>query len=120
MGERAVAVKRIYREAGAEMGRDCRELPTHIGVELSYMSFLCEREATAIRDEAEQVLPDEEKRTAADSVRYRILQKKFLDEHLNAWFPKLSRSIQANAKSNFYRGLARITEAFLAADTACN
>ncbi len=120
LGERAIAARRIYRAAGADMDRMCKELPTHIGVELSYMSFLCEREAAAIRDEEGQALPDEEKRAAADSVRYRILQKKFLDEHLNAWFPHLSRSIQANAKSNFYRGLARITEAFLAADTACN
>ena len=117
LGERAIAARRIYRAAGADMDRTCKELPTHIGVELSYMSFLCEREAAAIRDEEGQALPDEEQRTAADSVRYRILQKKFLNEHLNAWFPQLSRSIQANAKSNFYRGLARITEAFLAYDT---
>ena len=118
LGERAIAARRIYRAAGADMDRTCKELPTHIGVELSYMSFLCERQAAAIRDEEGQALPDEEKRAAADSVRYRILQKKFLNEHLNAWFPHLSRSIQANAKSNFYRGLARITEAFLAYDTA--
>ena len=51
LGERAVAVKRIYREAGAEMDRVCKELPTHIGVELSFMSFLCERQAAALRIE---------------------------------------------------------------------
>jgi TorA maturation chaperone TorD len=118
LGERAIAARRIYRAAGADMDRTCKELPTHIGVELSYMSFLCEREAAAIGDEEGQALPDEKKRAAADSGRYRELQIKFLDEHLNAWFPQLSRSIQANAKSNFYRGLARITEAFLAYDTA--
>ena len=118
LGERAIAARRIYRAAGADMDRTCKELPTHIGVELSYMSFLCERQAAAIIDEAEQVLPHEKKRTAADSVRYHELQIKFIMEHLNAWFPQLSRSIQANAKSNFYRGMARITEAFLAHDTA--
>ncbi len=118
LGERAIAARRIYRAAGADMDRTCKELPTHIGVELSYMNFLCERQAAAIGDEEGQALPDEEKRVAANSAGYRILQKKFLDEHLNAWFPHLSRSIQANAKSNFYRGLARITEAFLAYDTA--
>ena len=120
LGERAIEARIIYRASGADMDRTCKELPTHIGVELSYMSFLCERQAAAIGDEEGQAWPDEEKRAAADSVGYRILQKKFLNEHINAWFPHLSRSIQANAKSNFYRGLARITEAFLAADTACN
>lgn len=118
MGERAIAARRIYRLASADMDRACKELPTHIGVELSYMSFLCEREAAAIRDENGQVPPDEEKRAAANSVRYRELQIKFLNEHLNAWFPQLSRAIQANAKSLFYRGMAKITEAFLDYDTA--
>jgi TorA maturation chaperone TorD len=118
MGERAIAARRIYRQAGADMDRACKELPTHIGVELSYMSFLCEREAAAIRDEEEQKPPDEEKRAVADSVRYRELQIKFLNEHLNAWFPQLSLAIKANAKSLFYRGMARITEAFLDYDTA--
>ncbi len=42
----------------------------------------------------------------------------FLQEHLNEWFPQLSRSIQARTESNFYRGLALITEEFLALDTA--
>jgi len=118
MGERAIAARRIYRQAGADMDWACKELPTHIGVELSYMSFLCEREAAAIRDEEGQAPPDEEKRAAADSVRYRELQIKFLNEHLNAWFPQLRLAIKANAKSLFYRGLAKITEAFLNYDTA--
>jgi TorA maturation chaperone TorD len=118
LGERAIAARRIYRAAGADMDRECRELPTHIGVELSFMSFLCQRQAAARHDEEEQKLPTDEKRTVADSVRYRELQVKFLNEYLNAWFPQLSRSIQANAKSPFYRCLALITEAFLAYDTA--
>ena len=105
LGERAIAARRIYQAGGADMDGTCKELPTHIGVELSYMSFLCEREAAAIGDEEGQALPDEEKKADANSAIYCKLQEKFLNEHLNAWFPLLSRSIQANAKSNFYRGL---------------
>jgi TorA maturation chaperone TorD len=118
LGERAIAVRRIYREAGAEMDRECKELPTHIGVELSFMSFLCEREAAAIRNEGREALRDQEKRKAMDSSRYRELQVRFLQEHLNDWFPQLSQAIQANAKSLFYKGLALITAEFLARDTA--
>ena len=117
-GEQAVAARREYRKAGADMDRACMELPTHIGVELSFMSFLCEREATAIRDEKEQDPPTDVKRTAAGPARYREFQIKFLNQHLNAWFPKLNRSIQANAKIPFYRWMAQITESFLAYDTA--
>jgi TorA maturation chaperone TorD len=118
MGERAVAVRRIYREAGAEMDRDCKELPTHIGVELSFMSFLCEREAEAIRHEESDALLNQMEKMVMDSIRYRELQIRFLQEHLNAWFPQLCQSIQANAKSQFYKGLTLIAEEFLAQDTA--
>ena len=118
MGERTIAVRRIYREAGAEMDRKCKELPNHIGVELSFMSFLCEREAAAIRNEEGNALQDQGKGMAATSGRYRELQITFLQEHLNEWFPQLRQSIQANTKSPFYRGLALITEEFLARDAA--
>jgi TorA maturation chaperone TorD len=117
MGERAVAVRRMYREAGAQMDRACKELPTHIGVELSFMGFLCEREAVPIRSEKGGAPWDQKKRKARDSIRYREHQIRFLQEHLNAWFPQLCQSIQAKAKSQYYRGLALITEEFLARDT---
>jgi TorA maturation chaperone TorD len=118
LGPRAVSVIRMYREAGAEMDRACKELATHIGVQLSFMSFLCEREGEAIPHEKWDARPDSSPGEAANSVKYRELQIRFLKEHLNDWFPRLSRSIQANAKSRFYRGLALLTEEFLARDTA--
>ncbi len=108
LGDRAVAVKQMYRSAGAEMERACMELPTHIGVELSFMSFLCEREQTLLEDEIDNT---------TGCTRYREFQIRFLQEHLNAWFPQLGKSIQAKAKSPLYRGLAQITAAFLAQDT---
>lgn len=118
MGERTIAVRRIYREGGADMDRACKELPTHIGVELSFMSFLCERQAATIDDEEGRNPPQEEQKTAKVSDCYHKLQIRFLREHLNGWFPQLNQSIQANARSPFYRGMARITAAFLDYDTA--
>lgn len=118
LGERAIAARRIYREAGADMRIACKELPTHIGVELSFMSFLCEQEAEAIYDEDRQKLLNAEEIPDVESERYRRLQIKFLKEHLNVWFPRLNLSIQKNARSPFYKILALITEAFLAYDTS--
>ena len=118
LGERAIAARRIYRAAGADMDQNCTELPTHIGVELSFMSFLCEMQAAGTQNEEKQIRTDEVKGVAIDCVRYRELQVKFLNEHLNAWFPQLSRSIQSNAKSPFYQGMAKVTAAFLDYDTA--
>lgn len=111
LGERAVAVKRIYRAVGAEMDQACKELPTHIGVELSFMAFLCDKEAEALHNTGQ-----EEELT--NFVSYREHQIRFLQDHLTVWFPQLSRSIQAKAKSPLYRGLAQITEAFLTQDTS--
>jgi len=111
LGERAIAVRRLYREAGAEMGPECKELPTHIGVELSFMSFLCEREREAVSH-------DEHCLATGDgaAARCRALQRTFLLGHLNAWFPQLCKAIHAKAKSRLYRALASITEEFLARD----
>jgi TorA maturation chaperone TorD len=117
LGERAVAVLRRYREAAAEMTELCDELPTHIGVELSFMSFLCEREAAAFRGGG-STPPEEEERVNGASAQYRDLQIQFLQKHLNVWFPQLSRAIQARARTDLYRGLARITEEFLYWDAA--
>ena len=116
LGEQAIAVTKIYREAGGEMDRACKELPTHIGVELSFMSFLCEKEALAVRNEEGEALL-REKTKATDSTRYRELQMRFLREHLNKWFPQLSQTIQANAKSEIYSSFALITEEFLTQET---
>jgi TorA maturation chaperone TorD len=122
VGTQTISVRKIYRVAGAEMGLACKELPTHIGVELAFMGFLCEREAAAIFNEKQDKLEDQRTMKTAEPIRYRELQIRFLQDHLNEWFPQLSKSIQANANSYFYRGMAQLTEAFLSRDsrsTAC-
>jgi TorA maturation chaperone TorD len=119
MGERAVDVRRMYRRAGAKMDQSCKELPTHIGVELSFMSYLCDEEAAVVCSEGGDVPEGQpDGRNVEVSIRYRELQIRFLREHLNEWFPQLSRVIQAKARSRFYRGLALFTEEFLARDMA--
>jgi len=110
MGERAIAVRRLYRAAGAEMDSECKELPTHVGVELAFMGFLCEQQAAALRAGLQ---------AAADWHGYRRIQIIFLQRHLNDWFPRLSEVIQAHATTPLYRGLALLTEDFLAWDAAC-
>jgi putative dimethyl sulfoxide reductase chaperone len=118
LGPCAVAVKTLYRQAGAQLDPACRELPTHIGVELGFMSFLCHREAEAqagsLLNEPPCCLLDE---VNADLNESRRLQLVFLTEHLNEWFPQLSKSIQANASKPFYRSLASLTEQILSWDT---
>ncbi|HET7796886.1 MAG TPA: molecular chaperone TorD family protein [Nevskia sp.] len=114
LGEHAVAVKRLYRPAGGEVGESCTELPTHVGVELSFMSFLCAREAAVcgMSDGASAAEPP----AGSDASFYRTLQIRFLREHLNAWFPRLRRAIRERASSDLYRGLADLTQVVLERD----
>ena len=118
LGERAIAVTRAYRGAGAEMDGACMELPTHVGVELSFMTFLCEREAAARSGQDSDAVLDRQNEESAESAGYRKLQSRFLQEHLNEWFPRLSSRIQASADGPLYRGLAALTEEFLSRDAA--
>jgi putative dimethyl sulfoxide reductase chaperone len=116
LGEHAVAVKRLYRAAGGEVGEGCTELPTHVGVELSFMSFLCAREAAVrgMSDGASAATPPAG--SHASCAFYRTLQVRFLREHLNAWFPRLRCAIRERASSDLYRGLADLTQAVLEHD----
>jgi len=117
LGECAIAVKQLYRSSGAKMEKTCKELPTHIGVELSFMGFLCEMEAEAIVNQEWETSYDQAKIELTGFLRYREIEIKFLQEHLNEWFPQLSKSIQTNSRGKLYHSLAIITEKFLGQDT---
>jgi TorA maturation chaperone TorD len=115
LGERAIAAKIMYRGAGALMESQCKELPSHIGVELSFMAFLCQREASSLQDNDAVALADDLDITEATDV-YRLYQLLFLQQHLNDWFPQLNLSIQAKAETTFYKGLSQLTEDFISWD----
>jgi TorA maturation chaperone TorD len=115
LGCAAVAVIRMYREAGASLDRTCKELPTHIGVELSFMSFLCQREAEIVAAAQDS---QDAARARAGCIEYRAIQTRFLRDHLSEWFPRLSQVIQAQTRSALYRGLALMTDEFLSEDLA--
>ena len=117
LGVQAIAVKLMYRMAGAEIDRACKELPTHIGVELAFMNFLCDREAAAINAESATVPPNAQSSIESSISIYRELQRRFLQAHLNDWFPQLSQTIQEKARTPFYRALSQVTEEFIARDT---
>lgn len=105
MGPSTVAVKALYREAGAEVAQDLLELPDHVGLELGCMDYLCEAEACAW-----------ERGDSAAVTRARQLQRRLLTEHLLQWIPALRRRIRTNAPGPFYQGIADLTEAFVRQD----
>ncbi|MEJ2179697.1 MAG: molecular chaperone TorD family protein, partial [Gammaproteobacteria bacterium] len=114
LGVRAIAAKQLYREAGAQMDGICKELPNHIGVELAFMRFLCEREAVSLIDSS--VIEQAESNDFSQAEIYRAYQIRFLGEHLTDWFPQLNEEIQKNSQHVFYQAIANITQYFLQQD----
>ena len=104
-GPSTLAVKELYREAGAAITEDFKDLPDHVGLELACMKFLCEQEARAWK-----------RRGLDDAQRLRDLQKRLLHEHLLQWVPALCGRIRENAPGPFYRGIAGLTLAYLSQD----
>jgi TorA maturation chaperone TorD len=102
MGPSTLAVKRLYREAGAAISEDFMDLPDHIGLELACMEFLCEAEARAW-----------DREDLDEAHRMRGFQRRLLHDHLQQWVPALCRRIREFATGPLYRGIARLTEAYL-------
>jgi TorA maturation chaperone TorD len=106
-GSSALAIKQLYREAGADVSEDFKDFPDHIGLELACMQFLCEEEARAWEqldvDKAQQM---------------RGFQKRLLHEHLSQWVPALCAKIREKASGPFYRGVAGMAEASLTWEAA--
>lgn len=75
----------------------------HLSFEFQFMAKLIERAQAALE--------------ADDDARYAQLcakQRTFFDEHLAGWVPRLCADVRAYAQTAFYRGIADITEGFLA------
>ncbi len=122
-GARAIEVRRLYREAVAEMEQGSKELPTHIGVKLSFMKFLCQMVMAGTECMENDHLLKTEEEYVTNYCKYQKMQIRFLQYHLNKWFPQFGQKIQANAKSKIFKGHPMITEEFLANDEAiflCN
>lgn len=105
MGPSTVDVRRLYQEAGAELG--LTELPDHIGLELAFLAFLCEREREAAASGD---------RVTADN--YRAYQRGFLKEHVLQWVPSYCDTVRERSATSYFRALAAITPELCRLDLA--
>lgn len=104
MGDDTIAVKKFYREAGLEIDDNFTDLPDHIAVELYFMSYLCNLEFLSV-DEGEEGL--------AQLSKIKEMQKEFLKTHLGTWISDFTQAINKETNSDFYRGIAKITEEWI-------
>ncbi len=103
MGDIAAEVKKSYKEAGLSLDKGFRgEPPDHIAFELFFMGHLHLLEA-ALREEGKR---DEAAKVAAQ-------REAFLAGHISQWIPAYCDAIEAEAKEDFYKGIASLTREML-------
>jgi TorA maturation chaperone TorD len=103
--ERTRQVREEYAKAGARLKR--KELPDYIGVELSFMRFLCLKEAEAWKRGDE-----------AGALEYAGMQKDFLEKHVLKWVPRFCDEVVVRAKLECYQAIATLIKAFLELDVS--
>ena len=95
----------LYRAAGLGKAETWKESEDHIAAELEYMTILgtriCEAYDAGDEDAAIPVL---------------VQQGNFLEDHLLAWFPMMAKDMDKFPKTDFYRGLGKLTLGFLESD----
>lgn len=92
-------LERLYGRYGLAIN-SLNELPDHLAVELEFLSYLCEQEATAMQTGDTQ-----------GAQAYHQAQADFLDRHLRKWLGAFCSKVQAAAPAGFY---ADVVEALAA------
>jgi TorA maturation chaperone TorD len=105
MGTATEKVLKAHAEAGVELTGRISEPPDHVGLELVFLSYLCEKENEA-----------RARNDAGDTVKCLHFEHQFLLEHLARWVPNFCQQIAENDRSGFYRAIAKLTEEFMLVD----
>ena len=93
---------RIYQEAGLKKAADFKEPPDHIRVELDFMFTLIQ-----------QTIELCEESNLSEAENKINLQLEFLSKHIGSWVKPFTNNIIQNSKTEFYKNLAKATEAFI-------
>ncbi len=105
MGAARDAVRSLYRKAGLELDDSWHIGEDHIALELEFMAFLAQKSLEACEagrdDELAGLLGQ---------------QRSFLSEHLLNWVGRFADAMARQAKTDFYRGVARYLMGYLNSD----
>ena len=92
----------IYRTEGLNRAEDWHDDEDHVALELEFMQYLCEQLSKAVENDdlerANELL---------------ATQHGFLNEHLCNWVPLMTADMRTFARTNFYKGLAALTDGYL-------
>lgn len=95
----------LYRAAGLSKQDRWKEGEDHVALELEYLQILSSRIVEALR-----------KGDTEQALGWIKSSYNFLDLHLVGWVPLFTAEVDKFARTDFYRGLALLTEGFLETD----
>ena len=95
-------VLKAYREEGVDIDEKARQRPDYIGIELDFMRHLTEKEMERWNKSAHK-----------EAIKYLTTEKDFLAKHIVPWIPKFCDAALKEARTDFYRGVAKLTKGFL-------
>ncbi len=98
-GEATKQVKNLYDRVG--FLHEEYEVPDHIGVELLFISTLCDEE-----DKLSETDPDGARKAHE-------LQLQFFKKHLSRWVDKLADNIIKKSTTSLYHGVAEMTREYI-------
>jgi anaerobic sulfite reductase subunit A len=98
-------VLKVYRSMGVDKASSFAEPEDHIALELQFMTHMCEKTNTALKDG-----------NLAYAKTCLEVQRDFLREHLGKWVPKLVADILKSARGDFYKAVAKITKGYVEMD----
>lgn len=94
--------REFYKRCGLVVKEDLKIFSDHLGMELEFMGYLADKEASAWENKDEK--------TAAE---WASLQKEFFTEHLDKWVFDFLNDVDRCAFHPFYKEAARLTRSFL-------
>jgi TorA maturation chaperone TorD len=103
----AQEIHRLFAEMGIHVPEEWHQPPDYIGVELDFMRLLCGKEEQAW-----------ERGKPTSALEVLELERSFLDTHLGLWIPSFCARMVAEAREEFYRGVARLTIGLVEYDRA--
>lgn len=95
-----------YWKADVDKKKEYTEPEDHIAIELQFMEYLCRKTVEALA-----------KNEKDEAMRHLQVQGEFVNDHLARWVPQLTKDVLESAEVDFYRGVAGITDAFIAIDS---
>lgn len=100
-------ITQLYAQAGFEMGPDIQDRPDHVAIELECLYAL-----------SFQVIANQQPDGPAPVNPVANLRTTLLVDHLGVWVPRLADAMEAAARTDFYRELAKLTRDLLALELA--